>query len=98
MAQRTVYDWRERDNAFREEMDELDARVTENLRAHIFEQALSGSDLLAIFEAKRRDPEYRDRQPGVTVNLHDNREQNGVIISLGDLRQGLAYLEQPGRS
>ncbi|MDE3073792.1 MAG: hypothetical protein KGJ86_00050 [Chloroflexota bacterium] len=94
-----VMEWRDEDESFAAQMDELADEADEELRNHIWDRATGQgqfegkpSDLLAIFEAKRRMPDYRDKvQGGVTVNYQDNRNQ--VVLTLDDLRQGLGYLE-----
>lgn len=93
-----VLDWRDSDPEFAERMDELASLADERLRNHIMERAMGldgerPSDLLAIFEAKRRMPEYRDRDQSAQVNINLTQNRNMVVLSLDDLRQGISFLE-----
>jgi phosphatidylserine/phosphatidylglycerophosphate/cardiolipin synthase-like enzyme len=77
--------WRDSDPDFAERMDELSELADESLRNHIMERAMGldgerPSDLLAIFEAKRRMPHYRDKEQAVNVHISDNRTQNMVVL------------------
>src|SRR6266481_9971295 len=63
VADHSHYLWMDKDPQYRQAFEDIQPRVTQMLRDHIISRATAAkkpSDLLAMFEMKRRDPQYRD--------------------------------------
>lgn len=63
MGRSTAYDLRKTDKAFAEAWDDAYEAGTDTLRAEVRKRAMAKdkpSDILLMFELKRRDPSYRE--------------------------------------
>lgn len=70
ISDKSHYLWMDKDELYRQAFEDIQPRVTQMLRDEVVRRATSTkrpSDILLIFEMKRRDPAYRDNY-GVQVN------------------------------
>lgn len=58
----TVYNWRNQDKNFAQDMAKSLDTSTQILEDEAYRRAMGKSDLLLMFLLKSRDPKYRDRQ------------------------------------
>src|SRR5215467_8556318 len=61
LGRTALYEWRQADPEFAREWVEASELAYDDLEAGILERAKNGSDTLAIFVAKARWPQYRER-------------------------------------
>jgi len=93
IGERTVYDHRDGDPAFRERMEEALEVSTQKLEEHAYKRAIDGSDLLAIFMLKARRPDVYDDRRRVVEHVGKGGAALNVQLDMGaDARAALASL------
>ena len=61
VSRQTVYRWREEDPEFADRWDEAIENAVDEVESTIYQQAVGGNTLAAIFYLKAHRPMYRDR-------------------------------------
>jgi len=74
----TVYRWRSADKEFREDWDYALEEAIDAIESTLYQSALAGNTLAAIYYLKAHRPQYRDRLPSVDVRKLNAEIEEGL--------------------
>jgi hypothetical protein len=89
VSRNTAYRWQREDPEFADQWEEARENAVDAVESTIYQQAVGGNTLAAIFYLKAHRPIYRDR-----LNIDIKQVQSEIEEKIAQLRENRDFLER----